>query len=106
MECNALAKLRAEILSRCLSNLDKLLGSDDFLAEAESIHRADADADPAADARRGGIVEHLLFERVAHHINSYLAIARAFHTADALVVRDDLEFADSELGVRRAEEVH
>jgi hypothetical protein len=39
----------------------------------------------------------LLFQRVAHHIDADLAIARALVAADALVVGDDFEFADFEL---------
>ena len=67
------------------------------VAEAQHVHRAHADADAAADARAGGVVQHLLFERIAHHVDADLAVARTFVAADALVVGDDFEFADFEL---------
>ena len=67
------------------------------VAEAQHVHRAHTDADATTDARAGGVVQHLLFERVTHHIDADLAVARAFVAADALVVGDDFEFADFEL---------
>jgi len=42
------------------------------IAEAQHVHRAHADADAAADARAGGIVQHLLLQRVAHHVDADL----------------------------------
>ena len=45
-------------------------------AEGERVHWADADANAATNARTGGIIQDLLLERIAHHVDSHLAIAR------------------------------
>ena len=64
------------------------------MLETQCVHRTHRDANAATDARAGGIVQYLLLERVAHHVDADLAIARTFVTADAFIVRDDFEFAD------------
>jgi len=69
-----------------------------LILEAENIHRTDRNADPATNARTGLVIQHLLFETIAHYINTNLTIARAFIASYALVVGGDLELAPLNAG--------
>ena len=75
-------------------------------AEGERIHGADANANAATNARTGGVIQDLLLERIAHHVDSHLAMARTFGASDALIVGEDGKAAYSQLRVRFAHQVH
>ena len=75
-------------------------------AEGERIHRAHADANAATNARTSGVIQNLLLERIAHHVDSHLAVARTFCASDAFVVGDDSKAAYAQLRVRLARQLH
>jgi hypothetical protein len=63
--------------------------------EAQCIHGADCHTDAAADTGAVRVGDGVFFQSKAHDVDADLAVARTFVTADALVVRDNLETAPS-----------
>ena len=76
------------------------------LSEPQRVHGADRDTDTTTDAGGIGISDGFLFQGKVHNVDSDLAVSGALVTADALVIRNNLESTPSQSGKEMGLQMH